>query len=63
VDAELKTALELVGKNGLNLAVMGPAAELEKLKKDLGPLGCKFYVLDSGKRFRYKFMAICYSSS
>jgi hypothetical protein len=61
VKAELDTAVKLVGEGGLNLAVMGPAAELEKLKKDLGPLGCKFYALDSGKRFRYKLMAICYS--
>ena len=60
VKDELDTAVKLVGEGGLNLAVMGHAAELEKLKNDLGPLGCKFYVLDSGKRFRYKFMTICY---
>ena len=63
VKAEFDKAVLCVGAGGLDLAVMGPAAELEKLKKSLGPLGCKFYVLDSGGRIRYKLISICCSSS
>jgi len=46
VKEELDAAVALVGEGGLDLAVMGPAAELEKLKEALGPLGTKFYALD-----------------
>ena len=59
VKEELDKAVQLVGKGSLNLSVMGPAAELEKLKEDLGPWGCKFYVLDSGGRCHYKFISLC----
>ena len=59
VKEELDKAVQLVGKGSLNLSVMGPAAELEKLKEDLGPWGCKFYVLDSGGRCHYKFISFC----
>jgi len=48
VKAELDVAVGMVGEGGLNLAVMGPAAELEKLKEAMGPLGTKFYALDEG---------------
>merc|ERR1711887_316429 len=48
VKAELDIAVGLVGDGGLDLSVMGPAAELEKLKEALGPLGTKFYALDAG---------------
>merc|ERR1712093_867647 len=48
VKEELDAAVAMVGEGGLNLAVMGPAAELEKLKEALGPLGTKFYALDEG---------------
>merc|ERR1712159_287707 len=48
VKEELDAAVALVGEGGLDLAVMGPAAELEKLKEALGPLGTKFYALDGG---------------
>ena len=48
VKAELDIAVGLVGEGGLDLSVMGPAAELEKLKEALGPLGTKFYALDAG---------------
>jgi len=46
VKAELDVAVKLVGEGGLNLAVMGPATELEKLKEAMGPLGTKFFALD-----------------
>jgi quinol monooxygenase YgiN len=46
VKAPLDTALSIVGEGGLELAVMGPAAELEKLKGPLGPLGTKFWEID-----------------
>ena len=48
VKAELDTVVALVGDGGLNLAVMGPVAELEKLKEAMGPLGTKFFALDEG---------------
>lgn len=48
VKTELDVAVGLVGEGGLKLAVMGPAAELEKLKGPMGPLGTKFFELDSG---------------
>merc|ERR1712093_373253 len=41
-------AVGIAGEGGLSLAVMGPAAELEKLKEPMGPLGTKFYELDGG---------------
>merc|ERR1711959_863893 len=37
-----------LGEGGLDLSVMGPAAELEKLKGPMGPLGTKFFALDEG---------------
>merc|ERR1711966_447735 len=48
VKAPLEAALSIVGEGGLDLAVMGPPTELEKLKGLLGPLGTKFWELDSG---------------
>jgi len=48
VKVPLDAALAIVGDGGLDLAVMGPAAELEKLKGPLGPLGAKFWEIDSG---------------
>merc|ERR1719183_2502928 len=42
VKAPLDAAVALVGEGGLDLSVMGPAAELEKLKAALTPLGTKF---------------------
>ena len=48
VKAELDIAVGLVGEGGLSLSVMGPAAELEKLKEPMGPLGTKFFALDEG---------------
>ena len=48
VKAELDNVVALVGAGGLNLAVMGPVAELEKLKEPMGPLGTKFFALDEG---------------
>lgn len=44
----LDKACGLCGEGGLDLAVMGPAAELAKLKEALTPLGCKFYETDAG---------------
>merc|ERR1719197_1336016 len=38
VKAELDKAVSIVGPGGLSLAVMGPTAELEKLKEPMGPL-------------------------
>ena len=46
VKAPLDAAVALVGEGGLDLSVMGPAAELEKLKEALGPLGTKFWATD-----------------
>merc|ERR1719409_273764 len=48
VKAPLDIALAIVGDNGLDLAEMGPAAELDKLKSALGPLGAKFWETDRG---------------
>eukprot|EP00933_Yihiella_yeosuensis_P081565 TRINITY_DN95218_c0_g1_i1.p1 TRINITY_DN95218_c0_g1~~TRINITY_DN95218_c0_g1_i1.p1 ORF type:complete len:275 (-),score=69.69 TRINITY_DN95218_c0_g1_i1:276-1100(-) len=48
VKAELDAALAIVGGGGLDLSVMGPAAELAKLQEAMGPLGTKFYETDSG---------------
>lgn len=48
VRAELDVAVKLVGEGGLNLAVMGPATELEKLKVAMGSLGTKFFASDEG---------------
>jgi hypothetical protein len=48
VKEALDKALEIVGEGGLDLAVMGPAAELEKLKAAMGPLGTKFWETDAG---------------
>ena len=48
VKEALDAAVAIVGPGGLDLSVMGPAAELEKLKEALGPLGAKFWELDSG---------------
>lgn len=48
VKAPLDAAVAIVGEGGLDLSVMGPAAELEKLKEALGPLGTKFWATDSG---------------
>lgn len=46
--ANLKTALGIVGPDGLKLEVMGPAQELEKLKPIFAPLKADFYELDQG---------------
>jgi len=48
VKEALDKAVGIVGEGGLDLAVMGPAAELEKLKGALTPLGAKFYETDAG---------------
>ena len=48
VKEELKRSAAICGSDGMNFAVMGPAAELEKLKEALEPLGTKFYALDEG---------------
>merc|ERR1712216_634890 len=48
VKKELDEAVAMVGEGGLNLAVMGPSTELDKLREALGPLGTKFYALDGG---------------
>ena len=42
----LGVALELVGEGGLDLSVMGPAGELDKLREAFGPLGARFWVTD-----------------
>lgn len=47
VKEALDAALAIVGEGGLNLNVMGPAAELEKLKEPMAPMGTKFWELDS----------------
>jgi len=52
VKAPLDKAVGLVGEGGLDLSVMGPAAELEKLKEALGPLGTKFWATDEGSFFK-----------
>ena len=43
VKAPLDAAVAMVGKGGLNLAVMGLAAELAKLRGTMGTLGTKFW--------------------
>merc|ERR1712224_378661 len=48
VKAPLDKAVAMVGEGGLKLAVMGPAAELEKLKGPMGPLGTVFWETDGG---------------
>jgi len=48
VKESLDKALAIVGDGGLDLSVMGPAAELEQMKEALAPLGCKFWELDEG---------------
>jgi hypothetical protein len=48
VKAVLDKAVAIVGEGGLDLSVMGPPKELEKLKEALTPLGCKFYITDRG---------------
>ena len=44
----LGAALQMVGDEGLDLAVVGPAGELEKLKEAFEPLGARFWVTDAG---------------
>merc|ERR1712150_369854 len=51
VKESLEESLAIVGE-GLDLSVMGPAAELEKLKDALMPLGAKFWEIDSGSLWR-----------
>jgi len=53
VKGPLDAAVALVGAGGLDLSVMGPKAELEKLKEAMGPLGTKFYELDSNSVWFY----------
>lgn len=48
VKEPLDKAVALCGEGGLDLSVMGPASELEKMKEALTPLGAKFYELDEG---------------
>eukprot|EP01051_Picozoa_sp_SAG22_P024648 SAG22_NODE_6929_length_794_cov_1.250360_1_plen_203_part_10 len=48
VGEPLGVALEMVGEGGLELAVMGPAGELEKLKEAFEPLGARFWATDAG---------------
>ena len=46
VEATLNAAVEMVGEGGLDLSVMGPAEELEKLRPAFEPLGTRFWVTD-----------------
>ena len=48
VDAPLGAALDIVGEGGLDLGVMGPAAELEKLREAFEPLGARFWASAEG---------------
>jgi hypothetical protein len=48
VKEELAIACQIVGAGGLDLAVMGPGPELDKLRSSLEPLGAKFFTLDEG---------------
>mmetsp|Transcript_73015 Transcript_73015/g.191404 ORF Transcript_73015/g.191404 Transcript_73015/m.191404 type:complete len:348 (-) Transcript_73015:95-1138(-) len=48
VDGPFKKALEIAALQ--SISVSGPAAELEKLKEALTPLGCKFMSTDAGAR-------------
>ena len=48
VDGPLNAALAIVGEGGLDLSVMGPAAELDQMREALTPLGCKFWETDGG---------------
>ena len=52
VKEALDAAVAIVGPSGLDLSVMGPPAELEKLKEAMGPLGTKFWELDAGSMYR-----------
>jgi quinol monooxygenase YgiN len=52
VKAPLDKAVEIVGKDGLKLAVMGPQSELDKLKEALDPLGTVYWALDGGALWR-----------
>merc|ERR1719230_2046390 len=58
VKAPLDAAVAMVGEGGLDLSVMGPAAELEKLKEALGPLGTKFWELDTGSFWMNPYDAV-----
>ena len=48
VDEVLKKAIALVGKDNLDLSVIGPKAELDKLRAAFQPLGAKFFDLEDG---------------
>jgi len=48
VKASLDKAVGIVGEGGLDLSVMGPKKELEKLTEALTPLGCKFWESEAG---------------
>jgi hypothetical protein len=47
VGEPLGLALELVGEDGLDLSVMGPARELAKLREVFEPLGARFWATDA----------------
>ena len=47
VKKELDNTVALIGEGGLSLSIMGPGAELDKLRDVFGPIGTKFYVLDN----------------
>ena len=49
VGEALDKAVGLVGEGGLDLSLMGPAAELDKLRPAFEPLGAKFWeTVDGG---------------
>ena len=43
----IQEPLKIVGADNIKLNVVGPPAELEKLKPKLGPRGAVFWELDS----------------
>eukprot|EP00931_Biecheleriopsis_adriatica_P070880 TRINITY_DN4470_c0_g1_i4.p1 TRINITY_DN4470_c0_g1~~TRINITY_DN4470_c0_g1_i4.p1 ORF type:complete len:771 (-),score=188.69 TRINITY_DN4470_c0_g1_i4:114-2426(-) len=51
VGKALDKALALVGEGGLDLAIMGPSVELDKLRGTMGPLGTKFFEADQSCRW------------
>jgi hypothetical protein len=48
VGEPLGAAVAMVGEGGLDLSVMGPAEELDKLREAFGPLGARFWETDGG---------------
>lgn len=54
VNSTLQEALEIVGPDGMDLSVVGPIEELEKLRAALGHLTPKFYELEEGAEWLAK---------